>query len=140
MVDVVFLLNPSAECFSIQMFPLQASFPWRLAQNSILPLPFGFPPAAGPSRSFAFQQSRQTVSFQSDRPNTPPTVAHPRAGAPPPAGHALCDQKQPMKTMIIPRLFRTANLVLESEDDCGRIGNLEWFHSSMKPRSINMRN
>jgi len=139
-VDVVFLLNPSAECFSIPDVSAQASFPWRLAQNSIHRFHLFFRQAAGPSRSFAFQQSRQTVSFKATDPilhrpwRIPEQARHLRAG------HALCDQKQPMKTMIIPRLFRTANLVLESEDDCGRIGNLEWFHSSMKPRSINMRN
>jgi len=138
--DAVFLLNPSAQCFSIPDVSAQARLSRRAAQNSIHRFHLFFRQASGSSRSFSLQQSRQTVAFKTADPilhrpwRIPEQARHLRAG------HALCDQKQPMKTMIISRFFRAANLVLESEYDRGRVGNLEWFHSSMKPRSINMRN
>ncbi len=138
--DAVFLLNPGAQCFSIPDVSAQASLPRRAAQNSLHCLPLFFPQASGPSRSFPFQQSRQTVSFKATDPILHRPWCIPEQACHLRAGHALCDQKQPMKTMIISRFVRTANLVLESEYDRGRVGNLEWFHSSMKPQSINMRN
>jgi hypothetical protein len=42
--------------------------------------------------------------------------------------------------MIVARFFRAANLILQSENDGGRVGNRKWFHSSMKPHSVDMRN
>jgi hypothetical protein len=37
--------------------------------------------------------------------------------------------------MIVARFFRAANLILQSENDGGRVRNGKWFHSSMKPQS-----
>ena len=39
-----------------------------------------------------------------------------------------------METMIVARFFRTADLILQTENDGGRVGNGKWFHSSMKPQ------
>jgi hypothetical protein len=50
-------------------------------------------------------------------------------------GHTLGYQKHSMETMIVARFFRTANLILQSENDGGRVGNGKWFHYSMKPQS-----
>jgi hypothetical protein len=38
--------------------------------------------------------------------------------------------------MIVTRFLRTANLILQSENDRGRVRNGKWFHYSMKPQSL----
>jgi hypothetical protein len=42
--------------------------------------------------------------------------------------------------VIIARFFRAANLILQSENDRGRVSNGKWFHPSMKPQPYTMRN
>jgi hypothetical protein len=42
--------------------------------------------------------------------------------------------------VIVARFFRTTNLVLESQNHGGRIGDGKWFHDSMKPHFLTMRN
>jgi hypothetical protein len=42
--------------------------------------------------------------------------------------------------VIIARLLRTANLVLQSEDHRSGIINLQWSHVHMKPQILGMRN
>jgi hypothetical protein len=37
--------------------------------------------------------------------------------------------------MIVARFLRAANLILQSENDRGRVLNGKWVHSSMKPQS-----
>src|SRR6266436_1152011 len=133
--DAVFLLNPSAEGLSIPEVSAQASLPRRVAQNSIHRFHLFFRQAAGPPRSLPLQQSRQTVSFKATHPILHPPWRLPEQARHLRAGHALRDQKQPMKTMIVSRFFRTANLILQSENDRGRVRNGKWFHSSMKPQS-----
>ena len=45
--------------------------------------------------------------------------------------HTLGYQKHSMETMIVARFFRAA-VILQSENNGGRVGNGKWFHSSMK--------
>src|ERR1700735_1608354 len=49
-------------------------------------------------------------------------------------GHTLGYQKHSMETVIVARLFRAADLILQSENDGGRVGNGKWFHSPIKPQ------
>jgi hypothetical protein len=134
------LLNPGTECFSVPQVPAQTNLPWRVAQNLIHPLQLFFRQASGPSRSFSLQQSRQTVSFKTTDPifhrswRIAQKMCHLRAG------HTLGYQKHSMETVIVARFFRAANLILQSENDRGRVRNGKWFHSSMKPQSCTMRN
>src|SRR4029077_11044923 len=134
--DAVPLLNPATQCFSIPDIPAQTNLSGRVAQNSIHRLQLFFRQASRPSRSFSLQQSRQTVSFKTTDPilhrswRIAQKVGHLRAR------HTLGYQKHSMETMIVARLFRAANLILQSENDRGRVCNGKWFHFSMKPQSL----
>ena len=74
--------------------------------------------------------------FQNDRPNTPPTVAHRPEDVPPPDRSYPGLPKALHGDVIVARFFRAANLILQSENDGGRVGNGKWFHSSMKPQFL----
>jgi hypothetical protein len=39
-----------------------------------------------------------------------------------------------MEAVIVARFLQTANLVLQSQNDCVGISNLQWFHARMKPQ------
>jgi len=127
------LLNPGTERFAIPQVPAQTNLPRRVTQDSIHPCQLFFGQASRPSRSFPLQQSCQTVSFKTTHPilHRPWPIAqkmgHLRTG------HTLGDQEHPMETMIVARFFRTANLILQTEDNGGRVDNGKWFHPSMKP-------
>jgi hypothetical protein len=58
------LLNPGTECFSVPQVPAQSNLPRRVTQDSIHPFQLFFRQTSGPPRSFALQQSRQTVSYK----------------------------------------------------------------------------
>jgi hypothetical protein len=138
--DAISLLDPRTECFSVPDVSAQTDLPWRVAQDLIDSLQLFFRQTSGPSRSFPFQQSSQTVSFKTTDPilHRPWRIAqktgHLRTG------HTLGYQKHSMETMIVARFFRTANLILQSENDGGRVGDGKWFHYSMKPKSTAIRN
>jgi hypothetical protein len=42
--------------------------------------------------------------------------------------------------VIVPRFFRTANLVLQSQNHGRGISDLQWSHAYMKPQTFRMRN
>ena len=134
------LLNPGTEGLSVPEIPAQTNLPRRVSQDSIHSRQLFFRQTSGPSRSFSLQQSRQTVSFKTPHPilHRPWRIAqkmgHFRTG------HTLGYQKHSMETMIVAGFFRAANLILQSENDRGRVCNGKWFHSSMKPQPIRMRN
>jgi hypothetical protein len=133
--NAVSLLNPGTECFSIPEVPAQTNLPRRIAQNLIHRRPLFFRQASGSPRSLPLRQSCQTVSFKTTDPifHRPWCIAqkmcHLRAG------HTLGYQKHPMETMIVARFLRAANLILQSENDRGRVRNGKWFHYSMKSQS-----
>jgi len=138
--NAVPLRNPGTECFSIPEVPAQTNLPRRIAQNLIHRRPLFFRQASGSPRSLPLRQSCQTVSFKTTDPifHRPWCIAqkmcHLRAG------HTLGYQKHPMETMIVARFLRAANLILQSENDRGRVRNGKWFHYSMKSQSLVMRN
>lgn len=138
--NAVPLFNPGTECFPIPEVSTQANLPGRVAQNLIHRLQLFFRQASGTSRSFSLQQARQTVSFKTTDPifhrswRISQKMCHLRAG------HTLSYQKHSMETVIVARFFRAANLILQSENDRGRVRNGKWFHPSMKPQSCTMRN
>jgi hypothetical protein len=56
------------------------------------------------------------------------------------AGHPLGDQQHTVKAVIVPRFLRPANLILQPQNHRIGIGNVKWFHASMKPHFLIMRN
>jgi hypothetical protein len=42
--------------------------------------------------------------------------------------------------VIVPRFLRPANLILQPQNHRIGIGNVKWFHASMKPHFLIMRN
>ena len=126
------LLNPGTECFSVPEVPAQTNLPRRVTQDSIHPLQLFFRQASRPPRSFPFQQSRQTVALKTPHPilHRPWCIAQKMGHLW--TSHTLGYQKHSMETMIVARFFRAADLILQSENNGGRVGNDKWFHSSMK--------
>ncbi len=138
--NAVSLRNPGTECFSIPEVPAQTNLPRRIAQNLIHRRPLFFRQASGSPRSLPLRQSCQTVFFKTTDP-----IFHRSWGIAQKtcylrAGHTLGYQKHPMETMIVTRFLRTANLILQSENDRGRVRNGKWFHGSMKSQPLVMRN
>jgi len=56
------------------------------------------------------------------------------------AAHPLGDQQHPAKAVIVPRFLRPANLVLQSQNHRIGIGIARWFHASVRPHFLIMRN
>jgi hypothetical protein len=138
--DLILLLNPSAQGLAIPDIAAQPRLPRRLAQDSIHGFHLFFTEPWRAPRPFSFQQSCQTTFFKATDP-----ILHRSGCITQPArhlraGHALGNQKHSMKAVIIARFFRTTDFVLKPQYDRGRIGNLAWFHSFMKPGLFNMRN
>jgi len=138
--DTVLLLNPSTECFSIPEVSAQACLPRRAAQNSIHRGYLFFTQASGAPRPLSLQQPGQAFAFKTTDPVLHRPCRIPEQAPHLGAGHALRYQKHTVKAMIISRFFRATDLVLKSKDHRGRVCNRKWFHSPMKPRSINIRN
>jgi hypothetical protein len=81
---------------------------------------------SGTSRSFSLQQSRQTVSLKTTDPifhrswRIAQKTGHLRAG------HTLGYQKHSVETVIVARFFRAAYLILQSENDRGRVNGVRF--------------
>jgi hypothetical protein len=45
-----------------------------------------------------------------------------------------------VKAVVVARFFRTTNLILKSQNHSSSIGDGKWFHASMKPHFLTMRN
>ncbi len=56
------------------------------------------------------------------------------------SAHTLSDEQQPMQPMIISGFRIAANLILQPENHGRRVRDRQWFHVSMKPLNLNMRN
>ncbi len=139
-VDLEALLNPGTQRFPIPQRARQAQVARGLAQCLVQFLQLGLAQPSGTPGALSFAQPRQTSFLKTSDP-----IFH-RAGGitqqpadlwtRDPLGH----QQHPMQAVIIARCFRTANLVLQSQNHRFRISNLEWSHASMKSQIFRMRN
>ena len=56
------------------------------------------------------------------------------------AGHSLSHEEDAVQAMVVSRVERTPNLVLEAEDDFRSVGNRKWLHAPIEPESKLIRN
>src|SRR5579872_1087483 len=139
-LDLEALLDPGTQGLSVPQRAGQAQVARGLAQGSVhLPqLRLAQPP--GTPRALPLGQTGQTLVLK-----TPHPVLHGAWGVAEQAadlgtGYSLGHQQHPMEPVIIARFFRTANLVLQSQNHCFGISNLQWSHAYMKPQTFRMRN
>ena len=117
------LFDPGAECLAVPEIAAQAKILRSPAQSSIHCLQLFFTQAPGASRPFPFQQARQAILLESMNPilNGPGRIAEQLGDLQ--ATHSLSDQQQSVQTMVIARLRRTTDLILEPQDDCSTTGS-----------------
>ncbi len=139
-VDLEALLDPGAQRFPIPQRTGQAQVARSLTQNSIHFQQLGLAQTPGAPRAWPLGQPGQTLGLKA-----PDPVLHRARGVPEQAadfrtGRALRHQQHSMEPVVVSRFFRTANLVLQSQDHSLGIGNLKWSHPYMKPQGFIMRN
>jgi hypothetical protein len=130
-VDLKALLDPGAQGFPLPQRAPQAQVARSLAQNSVHLPQWCLAQTPGAPRALPFGQPGQTLGLKA-----PDPVLHRARGVPEQAadfgtGRSLGHQQHPMEPVIIPRFFRTANLVLQSQNHSPGISDLQWSHASM---------
>ena len=139
-VNLEALLDPGAQCFPIPQRAGQAQVARGLAQRPVHFPQLRIAQTSGTPGALPFAQPRQTSFLKT----SDPIFHRARGVSQQPAdlrtGHALGHQQHPMEPVIIARFFRTANLVLQSQNDRLGIRNLQWSHAHMKPQVFAMRN
>jgi len=133
-------LDPGTQGFSVPQRTRQADIARRATQHRIhLPQ---LRPAQTPGTSGAFplHQSGEPSGLKASNPILYRSWGIPQNPTDLGTGHPLGDQQHPMQPVIIARLFRTANLILQSQNDTCSISDFQWFHVPMKPHLAAIRN
>jgi len=132
--------EPNLERLSVPQRSAQADLARRTSQHRLHLRPLCLAQALGPSGSRPFHQSGQTALFKMSNPvfDRPWGISQKLADLR--AGQPLSDQQHAVKAVIVTRFFRTTNLVLKSQNHGSGIGDSQWFHASMKPHFLAMRN
>jgi hypothetical protein len=134
------LLDPGTQRFPIPQRAAQAQVARGLAEHSVHLRQLCLVQTPGTPRALPFGQPGQTSFLKPSN----PIFHRPRSISQQPTdlrtGHALGHQQHPVESVIIAGFFRTANLVLQPQNDCLGISNLEWSHAYMKPQIFMMRN
>ncbi len=132
--------EPDLERFPIPQRSAQADVARSASQHRLHLQQLCLAQTPGPSGSCPFHQSGQTALFKMSNPvfNRPRGVSQKLADLR--AGQPLSDQQHAVKAVIVARFFRTTNLILKSQNHSGGIGDGKWFHDSMKPHFLSMRN
>ncbi len=139
-VDLEVLPDPGAQRFPIPQRAVEADVARGLAQHPVHFLQLHLAQAPGTPAPLPFGQPSQTPFLESVHPIFHRARSVSQQLTDLGTGHALGDQQHPMEAVIIPRFFRTANLILQSQNDRLGIRNLKWSHAPMKPQVHNMRN
>ena len=139
-VDVKTLRDPGAQGFPIPQRAGQAPVARGLAQRPVHFRQLRFAQTPGTPLAWPLGQSGQAFGLKASDP-----ILHRARGISEQAAHfstsrSLGHQQNSMETVIIARFFRTANLVLQSQNHISGISNLEWSHSYIRPQVIRMRN
>ena len=117
------LLDPDTQRFPIPQRSPQTQVTRGLTQCPVHFLQLRLAQTSGTPSSLPFAEPGQSLGFKASHP-----VFH-RAGSVSQqptdlrTGHALRHQQHPMQAVIIARFFRTANLILQSQNDCLGISN-----------------
>jgi hypothetical protein len=134
------LLDPGTQRFPIPQRAAQAEVTRSLAQRLVHFLQLRLAQTSGAPRALPLAQSCQTPFLKTSNPIFHRSRSIPQQPTNLRTGHALGHEQHPMEPVIIARLFRTPNFVLQSENDRLGISNLEWSHAFMRPQFLTMRN
>jgi len=134
------LLDPSAQRFAIPQGAGQTQVPRGLAQGPVNFPQLRFAQTGWTPRALALGQPRKAAVLQTPHPilNSARGVSEQAADLW--TSRSLGHQQHSMETVIIAGLFRTADLVLQSQNHSSGISNLQWSHAYMKPQVFKMRN
>ena len=138
--DLEALLDPGTQCLPILQRAGQAEVTRGLPEHPVYLPQLRLTQARGTPGALPFDQPTQTSFFKASN----PIFHRSRSVSQQPAhlwtSHTLGHQQHPLEPVIVARFFRTANLVLQSQNGCLGISNLEWSHVLMKPQFFIMRN
>src|SRR6185312_9098012 len=138
--DFVFILNKCRQGLSIPYMPSQTEILWTLTQSrSNLIKLF----SAEPSRSSwprSINQTSKAFFFKAMNPvlNRAWCIAQELGHLT--TAHTLSHQQQSVKAVVVSRLLRTADLILQREDHDLGIRDLEFSHAGRVPPVTRMRN
>ena len=138
--DLEVLLDPGTQPFPIPQSAGQAEVARGLAKHPVHLLQLGLAQTSGTPGTLPFDQPSQTSFLKTSNPVFHRSRSISQQPTDLRTGHALGHQQHSVEPVVIARFFRTANLVLESENDCFGISNLEWSHAFMRPQFVEMRN
>ena len=96
--------------------------------------------ASRPPGPITFQQSSQPHLFKRMDPILNRSRRVPQQCGRFRARQTLRHEQHTVQSMIVARFFRSSDLVLQSENDRGRVRNAEWSHSSIRPQPHLIRN
>jgi hypothetical protein len=139
-VDLEALLEPGAQRLPVPQCSCQADVARHPAQRLVHYLQLGLAQTSRSPRALPFAQPGQTSGFKTLHPILHRARGVPQQSADLRTGQALRHQQHPVKPVIVARFFRTVNLILQSQNHRFGIGHLKWFHASMKPQILDMRN
>ena len=138
--DLIFLLDKRCQGLSIPHVSSQTEILWAVAQSEINLIELL---SAEPTRSawpYSLNQASKTFFLKAMNPVLNGTWCVAQKVGHLTATHALGHQQQAVKAMVVSRLVRTANFILQCEDNGLGIRNMEFSHVARVPRGIDMRN
>jgi len=138
--DRELLPEPRGQRLAVPDVAAEPHLPRRLPEGSVDAHQLRLGQSSRAARPRALRESAQAVLFKPAHPVLDRARGVPQQLADLRTRHALRHQQDPVQPMVVPRLFRPANLILESHNDRRRIRDGEWFHVSMKPQPPIMRN
>ena len=131
--------KPGAQSLPIPQRAGPAELAWGgAAEHPIHLLPLRLAQTSGTPPAFPFDQPGQASCCKASNPILHRSGRVPQQSASLRTGHALGNQQDSMEPVIIARLFRAPNLVLQSQNDSCCISNLQWFPAFMKPQFFTM--
>jgi len=134
------LLDPGAQRLPIPQRARQTQLARGLAQGPINFTQLRFTQTPRTPATLALGQPPKSLGLKTSHPILDGARGISEQAADFWTSRALGHQQHSMETVIIARLFRPPNLVLQPEDHSSGISNLQWFHAYMKPQIFNMRN
>ena len=131
-VDAIALGDPGCQGFAIPQVDTQPQFSRRPTKGLIDLLQLFLVEAPRPPGSLSSAQAGETALLEPAHPILHRARSIPQQLGDLRARHALSHQQHPIQAVVIAGFLGPSDLILQSEDDCCRIGNRERSHVSMR--------
>jgi len=138
--NAIALLDPCGQGFPIPDLPHQANLFWTSTQRlgDLVELLATEPPR--PAGSCGIDQARQSLFIEAVDPIFDGARRIAQQMTHLTTAHALCYQQQAVQPMVVSRLLRTTDLILQRQDHGLGIRNLEFSHAERVSSPTLMRN